>query len=172
MNEFVASNGVKVTLINGELTTHQINGTNRQRVQALREFFLAERDAELGRWRSKEHPQYVVYAEDGDAYVVNEEHGGGLSRTRGAVGEDKPSRVAREFFAVHPERKPWLNAKPGEKWLLTVYGAEHEFFIRSDGGSQIFAHRLDASAEYKLTGDTGVITAGRRIWPEEQGVVL
>lgn len=72
----------------------------------------------------------------------------------------------REFFAAHPEPKPWHDAKPGELWMLTVYGAEHEFFIRSDGGSKIFAHRLDTSAEYPITGDAGVITAGRRIWPE------
>ncbi len=42
-------------------------------VPTLREFFQAERDEELGRWRWPDDPDFVVYAEDDGVHnVVNE----------------------------------------------------------------------------------------------------
>jgi len=86
----------------------------------------AERDAELGRWRSVDHPDWVVYlADNGLARVVNELTGlpETLLHKRPGSSSDTSvgASVAREYFAAHPvpEPKPWEQAKPHEVWVLT-----------------------------------------------------
>ena len=86
----------------------------------------AERDAALGRWRSVEHPDWVVYlADNGLARVVNELTGlpETLLHKRPGSSSDTSvgASVAREYFAAHPvpEPKPWEQAKPHEVWVLT-----------------------------------------------------
>ena len=129
----------------------------------------AERDAALGRWRSVEHPDWVVYPGKPDeslpfryqeCVVVDERDGNrlvyGTFITSCYSGEGK--EVAREFFAAHPvpEPKPWEQAQPEEVWELTCSGMPFaaslhgEQWVSANGG-EIWASR---------------ITAGRRIWPE------
>ncbi len=55
MNNFVASNGMSVS----QTRKSVVAGTTflyRNEIDALREFFVAERDKETGRWRS---PAYL-----------------------------------------------------------------------------------------------------------------
>lgn len=119
MTEFVASNGIRVYLDDRKTVQWRgnVNGENRAVVtQAFREFFLHERDIELERWRSKEHPEYVVYLHDDDRVrVVRESDGVSYSWNRLSVtlpygqgcAELQFQPVAREFFAAHPEPKPF-----------------------------------------------------------------
>lgn len=129
MTEFVASNGVT---IRGKTTGYQrvqliysdgsnaldsdIDWLDEADLAALREFFQHERDIELERWRSKEHPEYVVYLHDDDRVrVVRESDGVSYSWNRLSVtlpygqgcAELQFQPVAREFFAAHPEPKPF-----------------------------------------------------------------
>ncbi len=83
-------------------------------VDALRAYFLAERDEQLGRWRDPVDPDWVVYRnrseDDGDGravYIFNErrrcrastwEH---LTRTPGKGSDD----VANRYFAAHPPKR-------------------------------------------------------------------
>jgi hypothetical protein len=135
MSEFTASNGVTITIDNdnpygrrllvsrGDLVVNIIGGP---RIDALREFFRAEEDERLGRWRWPENPDYVVYGDDIDCDVLYEP-GGGVShwtRAESRDGADRyPSGAAKAFFDTHPEPKPWHDAKPGEVWVLDA--SEH-----------------------------------------------
>ena len=80
--------------------------------EALRAFFQAERDEQLGRWRDPENPNIVVYPipamnDQGDGYgravwVLDEAEM--VSRT---VLDDRHSHSsASHYFAAHPEPKP------------------------------------------------------------------
>lgn len=133
-------------------------------MKALREFFQAERDASLGQWRSKEHPDYVVYEtgpDDSPISITHEPTGSDWLRSRDPLSNDTPSLVAREFFAAHPEPKPWHNAKPGEAWLITIDGYAHEWAaVVEDSG--LFRTK-DGQG---WTRDHEQITAARPLWPE------
>ena len=171
MTQFVASNGFHVHLPDGD-DAFGVNGMfmNEKERQALREFFQHERDIELGRWRSKEHPSYVVYPQDEENYgvlVVDEISGVGdyvsVNMAAGSGEARMHVKVAREFFAAHPEPKPWHNAQPGEVWALTVSGKESAWAFADD--VSVWA---EASTGRTLAAapKSPAITAGRRIWPE------
>jgi len=149
---------------------------DRQEALALAEYGAhkaqAERDAALGRWRSVERPDWVVYPGKPDeslpvgyqeCVVVDERDGNrlvyGTLITSWYSGEGK--EVAREFFAAHPvpEPKPWLDAQPGEVWVLTVNGDDSRIV------TLIGFEFRDFHGDYILLRSDS-ITAGRRIWPE------
>lgn len=65
----------------------------------------------------------------------------------------------REFFEWEASHKPWDDAKAGEIWALTVDGVESAW-DRADGIWFKNQSLTEAAPES--------ITAGRRIWPEEQ----
>lgn len=187
---FTASNGKRIEVLSdGQLCIAQSMPSSPLEhrtwagpddTQALREFFQAERDASLGRWRSKEHPDYVVYPKPTEAH--ERAFGTGLDlmvlcETDGAMKgyvvteDDWPEgrgggstwrAVAREYLAAHPEPKPWHNAKPGEVWVLTYGGqpAAHVYTDRTAEGLAFLSDRAIVSA------DDPDITAGRRIFPE------
>ena len=124
----------------------------------------AERDAALGRWRSVEHPDWVVYPLEREDHVdlLNERNLHRLTIPRSAFyhieEEDEAYAVKAEYWAAHPvpEPKPWELAQPEEVWELTCSGMPFaaslhgEQWVSANGG-EIWASR---------------ITAGRRIWPE------
>ena len=129
----------------------------------------AERDAALGRWRSVEHPDWVVYPGKPDeslpvryqeCVVVDERDGNrlvyGSAVTSCYSGEGK--EVAREFFAAHPvpEPKPWEEAQEGEAWVLWVQEGQ-ELPAICKGGAFITRYGDAVNAQ---------IERGRRIWPE------
>jgi len=135
----------------------------------LREFFQAERDAELGRWRSKIDPDVFVQVNK-DTYLgqvdfINERT---LEVTRFARWESDllgGRDVYSEFFAAHPEPKPWFEAKPGEVWALTVNGKESAWSISDEASVWV-----EATTERILDSAprSPAITDGRRIWPEDR----
>ena len=135
----------------------------------------AQRDAELGRWRSVDHPDWIVYPHEREDHVdlLNERNRDRLMLPRSAFyhveDEDEAYAVASEYWAAHPvpEPKPWEQATPGEVWVLTLDGWNKQAaLVDSDGGAFILRNALSVGTG--LERDSERITAGQRIWPEEE----
>ena len=169
MNQHKASNGASVHLdSNGRMTFRRdsplcVNTLEAFWVQAAREYFQAERDEELGRWRDPENPDYVAYRtpEDDDGcgrcILLLDENTGDNHWEWERIATSGPGL---RYFAAHPEPKPWEEAKAGEVWILTRYGAEEPFFVT---GGEFTSTDLAVATDL----DDLRITDGRRIWPEE-----
>jgi len=201
MDTYTASNGIRINVaadLSGEkyLTGTRLSGggcpdvypaqthatASEDGMTALREFFRAEEDERLGRWRWSENPDYVVYRWAADpprrnvrgvtvlsetiprGYTVWEDNVDTLYGT--SVNEEarKAARdAARAYFDAHPEKRPWHDAKAGEVWAVTVDGREFAAKVNTDSGFPRFI-ALDHDLTY---GPRAGFTAGRRIWPEE-----
>ena len=134
---------------------------------ALREYFQAERDETLGRWRDPENPDMVCYQRGDDTvYVLDERTGFTYARTRSDTidGSDQYDIVADRYFDAHPEPKPWHAARPDcdEIWVLTIHGCEQPVYVTEFGGEPAF--QVPGGETMSLSH--GAITAGHRIWPE------
>lgn len=134
------------------------------------EFFQARRDLELGRWRDPHEPDcFALLQENGHVYVYDERrrkygvfevtHRGPQEVTSGDYGL---AGTAARFLLARPVLGPWVGAKCGEVWHLTVDGQSgafvvdrHEFFGAYPNGTPWLVPHGDER-----------ITAGRRIWPE------
>lgn len=175
MDKYTASNGIGVRIdspyldIKDGVSWRGIAGSRE--VIALREFFQAERDEELGRWRWPENPDYVVYQhESGQAIVINERTGISFYRYRGEAAELREMRAgtdedvslgtkaAEAYFDAHPERQPWDDAKPGEAWRLKEVDAYP--------GIAIFTELHVWLWSTGSAVDLNRIVEGHRIWPE------
>lgn len=179
--EFNASNGIEIEvspdgylLGKGDYGSGPTYATaGPEGIAALREYFTAERDAELGRWRDEESPDYVVYpARAGSITILHEPTGRQrylTGRAEAKIATGQFADTARRYFAAHPEPKPWHDAKPGEAWAIEFKyeGLEESrlalvididnspFEVRAQGDSPtVWVNRKDPR-----------ITAGRRIWP-------
>jgi len=180
MTDYTASNGYTISvtthftgLVRIDFQNAQSTGVNQITLSsaektALVEMLDHERDEELGRWRARENPAYVVYPdEDGDVIVLDETTGRASSPViRSELTQWNPShattKAARAYFEAHPERKPWEDAKPGDVWELT-YGGESTAHVYTNRCAGEFAFIADR-AIFTL-GDPD-ITAGRKIWSE------
>ena len=185
MSDFTASNGISITLTNyGRLIVDNEGGTYPEmmaegdHVQALREFFRAEEDERLGRWRWHENPDYVVYRDTERMYinqpaviVFNETNGAtaycgkdGLYSTSGIGARDvwcEPA--ARAYFDAHPEPKPsWHDAKHGEIWVLFVAIEDEPYRVNGD----VF-EPVSNSGRIRIPLMDARIQSGRRIYPED-----
>jgi len=122
-----------------------------------------ERDRELGRERVEGYPDYVVYPDPDAGVVVIHELDGYRWRyydAPGFIARDS-DYVASAWFAAQETPKPWLDAEPGEVWVLVVDGLEIAgVVIRHQDGAFVSTDNCDYSVR------DGRITAGRRIWPE------
>lgn len=174
VNDFTASNGLHV-LVDGfgdvlvKNDSESVSPDARV-YDALREFFRAEEDERLGRWRWPENPDYVVYREpdeDGDNCIVRESDGDSAFAGRGKYARDQYGRpmydewdaAAAAYFDAHPEPKPWDTASPGEAWLITWgNGSVSEpAIVTIDGDFDTVNHRVIKRRE---------VIGARRIWPE------
>lgn len=138
-------------------------------VNALREFFQAERDHELGRWRWPENPDYVVYplqrigldvvkvVHEFDGYQVSFKSRTEAEHFPGSI----PGHAAVAYFDAHNVRKLWYDAKPGEVWVVTEGDISETYAYLVDDG-QFY----DSARDYALDFTDPAITAARRIWPE------
>jgi len=180
MSKFTASNGIELTNLGGTWgrtkilfveDSHPSNPKKSRETNfddedflALREFFLHERDTELGRWRWPEDRNYVVYFRShGERFVhVYHEPSTGLHTEYRDEENDTSlgySDAAQAYFAAHPVSKPWHDAKPGEAWVISYGGEEHA--VISDGAYFL----RQGGSEQEITDSR--ITGGRRIWPED-----
>ena len=180
MDKYTASNGLTVHVRVGgtvQFTSDREESSGILQVfpgsewwQALREFFRAEEDERLGRWRWPANPDWVVFPpeERQGAFALNESTGehGELARWEAELLDpsDNPLFQALSgYFDAHPESKPWHDAKHGEVWAVTV-DAGREFAARVvvDTG---FPRFIDLEEDISYGPRAGII-AGRRIWPE------
>ena len=170
MNLYTASNGVGLT-ITRDRTVRWRPGIPPDLVSsALREYFQAEQDEQLGRWRDPEIPEWVCYSRRTSpdvVYVLNEYEGLSYRRERGqAVYPDgESSEVAGRYFQAHPEPKPWNAAQPDEIWVLTINNDREEVFRCGENG--LYSLKTGNPLGSLLSCSHNKITAGRRIWPEE-----
>jgi hypothetical protein len=177
MDKFTASNGVDITIrperdetyllgkggrIEGGTRHWTVATANMDGINALREFFQAERDEELGRWRWPDNPDCIVYPREHRGtsdrrrvVVVNEASG---LHSGVCVEGYTDEAAALAWFTAHPERKPWEDAEEGEGWLLTVDGAE---LLATVEGTNFWV-----GASMWPATDEGITTA-RRIYPED-----
>lgn len=177
MKYFTSSNDVAISMSpDGHLSATPRSETSGDstalmlpvHMEALREFFRAEEDERLGRWRWPENPDYVVYPkEDGLFEVLRESTGLVLTSTvsGNAPFKDEHAQAARAFLAAHPEPKPWHDAKPGEVWALKFGVSDEEVLVQA---KDAFFVNLGVDRWFDTTGRRAPeITAGRRIWPED-----
>lgn len=179
MTDFTASNGVRVNVVVGidgrpyligdsprkdglEADTHATG--SKEGIEALREFFRAEEDDALGRWRWPAEPHWVVYAdEDGDVTALDERTGEStelITRLSAArFPHAKGSAAARAYFDAHPEPKPWQSPVTGQVWALSLDGDEPTAWA-------VNHDNLFMDAYSTLDPKSRMITDGRRIWPE------
>ena len=150
MNSYTASNGVGLT-ITRDRTVRWRPGIPANLVSsALREYFQAERDEELGRWRDTENPNIVVYAlsmmdgEDRCIRLLNE-LSGATWLDWGRVALPGP---ADRYFTAHPLPEP----EHEEIWVITANG---------DTGPALATTQ---TANGTLLDATEI--TGRSIWPE------
>ena len=139
--------------------------------EALRAFFQAERDEELGRWRDPENPDWVVYPGEIPTVVwaVDEKIGARDTWSRVSVETltefIESAEVARRYFAAHPEPKPWNAAQPDEVWVLTINNDREEVFRCGENG--LYSLKTGNPLGSLLSCSHNKITSGRRIWPVE-----
>lgn len=133
--EFRARSGRKVQIRdNGTVTFDHANGyLSPETAMDADEFFQAQRDLELGRWRCPAEPDWVAQEDEPDVYgrrtvrLFNERafemhHLNSLVTEGTTSGELAKHRVARAFFEAHPQVKPWHGAQAGEFWQVQHMG--------------------------------------------------
>ena len=160
---FTASNGQRISRTWGAYPLRVASAhISKKDVDALREYFLAERDKELGRWRDPEYPNIFVRVGSGpgDWVGVVKDDENGLAYGQFHRDDNKTldpmSIVAKRYFDAHPEKKPWHDARAGEVWKFefmsgdSVLQFDGTYWMHSDG----YAHDV-----YRAVSAT-------RIWPE------
>lgn len=133
--------------------------------EAGKEFYQTLRDEELGRWRSKQYPDCVVYRQgDGHPVRILDELNGKsevvFPESCSDIDDTVYSQVAREWLEAH---KPNIFgiAKPGDLWRLT--DSDGNTFIatviKSKSSSEIFFITPDGDEWYEYE-----ITSGELVW--------
>ena len=135
--------------------------------EALRAFFQAERDEELGRWRDTENTDMVAYRtpeeddDDGRCILLLDENTGDKHWEWERIATSGPGL---RYFAAHPEPKPRDAAQPDEVWVLTINNDREEVFRCGENG--LYSLKTGNPLGSLLSCSHNKITAGRRIWPE------
>lgn len=168
MTEYTASNGTRIRIDDRDLDIKREGGwvalCGTFVLDALREFFQHERDEELGRWRWPENPNYVVYPDDdGGGCVIDERDGGGGYRN-GLHVHDMEGEAVRAYRAAHQPRKPYLDARPGDVWVISTEGEEH-FAVHAIAGLFGSVQFVTVSGK-PVNMSNSTFTGFRKIWPE------
>lgn len=177
--EFTASNGIEIEvspdgylLGKGDYGSGPTYATaGPEGIAALREYFTAERDAELGRWRDEESPDYVVYpARAGSITILHEptgRHRHLTGRAEAKIATGQFADTARRYFATHPEPKPWHSATDGELWKVETTTSATPIICSTDADGDftpVFGHPLIAI----LANGSHRIIEATRLWPEQE----
>ena len=171
---------VQVTLENGMLRllrgNPQAEGLyDPDTTNALRAFFQAERDEQLGWWRDPEEPDWIVCLPENTSNTIallNERTLNiNIWRRKAAEasrGHYSSVKVAQRYFAAHPDgepHKPWHDAKAGEYWLVTLKGADPIPTTVGNYGENLY-FTIDDDNHYCPTDDHRIQNAVR-LTPEE-----
>lgn len=168
MKDFTATNGVVVRpQPQGGVYIRDDCQADSNRTQALREFFQAEADERLGRWRWPKNPDYVVQPFAGGSgwnALCESTCVVGTFLSRDAV-INSPSYLAPAVLAyidAHPEPKPWHDARFGEVWIvdtrIRTWGGEQAMFVSED--------RKFHNSSWSIPVNDPDVRSARRIWPE------
>lgn len=169
MNTFTASNGVVVSLEGPTVSVFKGGVTDKvvgvPRVEALREFFRAEEDERLGRWRSQQTPGWTAVIQDETGLIIFSHEDGGRRFVVGSRNDTLAGRsetlkaVAREFFDAHSEPKPWDDAKEGEVWVITP--------VRGEGEEYPAIFQAGKFRDHGGFWEAKDLVFARRIWPRQ-----
>ncbi|WP_136057290.1 hypothetical protein [Microbacterium sp. K24] len=162
---FTASNGVRILelaegvgFILPDQSDYSKFGITAAKAEAIVEWGLAKRDAEIGRWRWAENPNFVVYPHERGVVVVDEKAGTNGYYQRGEYTRSPDADAAHAYFEAHPEPKPWEDAKPGESWKLREEMAYPGMAFRTEEMGWLWATGRPV--------DLTRIVDGQRVWPE------
>lgn len=145
---------------------------------ALREFFLHERDTELGRWRSKVHPYWTGMVDEAQNIVKFRSEDGlreftvHLETRSYSQWVEELREVAREYLDAHPgpEPKPWHDAKHNELWEVQIrdcHGPEIYRCAQESTCMDSLAFRpVNTPGRVWFDPRSKDIKSARRIWPE------
>lgn len=137
MEQYTASNGITVRLDDGDLDIKHPNAEwvalrGTYVVDALREFFRAEEDERLGRWRFNDHlvvypkVQNIGQVRGRGCLVLDERQPRVYDRwenpTTTMVDFTEVGNAAHAYFEAHPEPKPIPN-EPRSAWV-DKYGTD------------------------------------------------
>src|SRR5690625_2231794 len=179
---FTASNGIAVTIkhdgyliaTTDDGVCHATGGADLG-VQALREYFTAERDAELDRWRDPETGLLVYQINDDPdtVFVFDETYADHGTWTREQVGPTTTgfgAPIAERYFATHPEPKPaWHDAEPGEVWVVEVCGLQYASLVDEEKDSEGKSVTLFVTyKDWVWEGTDPDITHATKLWPQDQ----
>ena len=135
---------------------------------ALREYFQAEFFDGAGWWLAPGGGFLVRRSADEDcadggrAVVVLDLAEGNFDTEWENYGSAGAVRAAAgAYFNAHREPKPWMDAAPGEVWMLTMEGEERPAIVTEDGNFE--------APLFLVTPQSVRITAGRRIYPAQNG---
>jgi hypothetical protein len=175
VNDFTASNGITIA---EEVTTLSSGALMHG---ALREFFRAEEDARLGRWRWPENPDITVrvapkHAQppggDGGTVMIQQDSDGYVGYyDRDSLPEitDKTGGIVRAghaYFDAHPEPKPWHDAGPAEVWDVDLsWGGMRAVTVYSGRHDEPITVFRDAHTQTEIETDDPGIRDARRIYP-------
>lgn len=176
---FTASNGLHVGIdtaggiVVGPQAPDGLLATPRT-AEALRQFFRAETDAYLKRWRCPENARLTVYPtpgyEDDEITILDEVDAETYTVTRDQVANRGGwwHLAARAYFDAHPEPKPWHDAKPGEVWAIRFEDSQREVAMRAVDAGHTRFWPIDGPDDAMTYGARShAIVAARRIWPED-----
>lgn len=167
---FTASNGITVRVEPDDDLFLGVAGTEvsyrGEVTKALREFFLHEAgvwvDAETGALvirRTRTNPEggrnATVFLDE--AFLQIWEH----------VEPLKPdlAAIAARYFAAHPERKPWHDAKEGEVWAVTTRTGPTVDETALTVVTLIEGLFFEDPVTNTFISVTGDIVSARKIWP-------
>lgn len=109
---------------------------NKHDMDALREYILHE----LGIWQDPETGAIVLREggrDDTDGRCITVHKGGVAERHWEGVHTSIRERaeIKARYFAAHPKPapNPWLEAKPGEAWQLTIDGVTGAYVLTTAG---------------------------------------
>lgn len=143
--------------------------------KALSEIYRWDRDSKLGRSRSQERPDYVVYPLGGDIIKVLDERSGSqeVFRRNDPVQYTIHYEVAQEYFSARPLLLPWHNAEEYEIWALSLYADMNDkkvgktsympYAVRRDGSVKFFESVPIGQVKRPLNALE--IADAYRVWP-------
>lgn len=180
MNGFTASNGIRIEPSLGSLRvdlnpdgTKLVLGGSKVGIasavaDALREFYRAEEDEHLGRWRWPENPSVLVYPEAGGLHWVVREDTGEAHQRNGIHVQDAFGTAAADYRDAHPEPKAWESAADGEVWILRGgdHPAEDRAYLALDGRFFAVPPKIPTEPGWKPAAFASEFHTGERFWPE------
>ena len=155
MEEFTASNGLMLVPHRDGSVRWEAGFSPKVVTAALREFFLHERDQELGRWRERPSCTTVVYPNGADdlgnrcVIVLYEPTAGVTAVYENNIPGNLYGDAARNYFSAHPELKPWMDVAEGV-YAVTPHAHPRERLIMFRDGAWLHLYKSPTEHQGEL----------------------